>query len=326
MQIGILVYPQAANFAVTGLYSMLTYAGKNAVECGGKEFEVLLIATQKEKHIVFNDNVSIECHRTIYEDGRLNLVIVPGIESDIQESLLSLQHVTSWLIKKNKEKVVIAGSCTGSFLIAQTRLLENKRMVTHWKAASLLQKSIGSGEIDDRNLIVDHGELIISGGTGIFMNLAIYLIERFIGRKLAVKTANFFMVDINKYPQAAYSEVFSPRSHNNEKIKNAERAMENSNGESISITSMAEEACMSMRNFTRKFKDATGYSALEYMQRKKLRMACEALIFTPGTIDQIAYSLGYEDASSFRKVFKKYLGVTAMVYRDRYRQRVFGRY
>lgn len=322
MKIGILVYPECVNFATTGMYSILNHASSYLKQKKLPSFELCFISSESEQSISFPDGISIHCTRTIHDDWRPNIILVPGLGLQKRRNIPRLKYINSWLESCNEQGTIIAVSCTGIFLLAESKLLKDKKVTSHWKVSNLLKELYAFKDVDDKRIIIDHNSIIISGGTGIFMNLTIYILERFFGREVAVETADFFMIDINKYPQSSYSNIFMPRKHTDENISKAEEIISHNKSESVSVEMLAEEVCMSTRNFTRKFKQTTGYSPKDYIQRKKIRQACEDLVFTSKTVDEICFSLGYSDTASFRKLFKKYMGVTAMVYRERYCQQI----
>ena len=80
----------------------------------------------------------------------------------------------------------------------------------------------------------------------------------------------------------------------------------------------AAEAGMEERTFQRRFKAATGMTPVEYVQHIRVGKARELLEFTKRTVDQIAWSVGYEDAAAFRKLFHRITGLSPGEYRQRF--------
>jgi len=318
MEIGILVFPECVDFSVNGLYSIMNYG----LQLSSENSSIIFISAEKEKTIAFDNGISICCKKTIYETYNPDIIFVPGVGPKNKDHVDKLTHITNWIVTKHNAGATLAVSCSGIFLVAQGDILQEKKVVTHWKLSTNLKELYSIADIEDKRIIIDHGSIILSGGTGIFMNLAVYVLERFFGRKIAIQTANHFMIDINKYPQSAYADIFMPKSHGNEIIAKAETIISSSVNNAISVDKLANKLCMSPRNLNRKFKQYTGYAPLEYIQRKKLQLACEALIFTTNTVDNICFELGYSDTASFRKLFKKHIGISAKTYRERYCQRV----
>lgn len=313
MKIAIVVYPECASFAVTGMHAIFSYAQKL-----DKSFSVMLISATDERMVIINNTISINCSHTIDEVDLVDVVLLPGIESDIRNSLHTLQHLSDWLLKQHKENAHIASSCTASFILANHGLIKGSKATTHWKALPLFAELFPQYNLNDSRVIIDKGNIIISGGTGVFMNLCLYIIEKYISRKLAIECGHFFMIDIDKHPQTSYADVFMPAKHDDDEIIEAELFLKSKPSEIIAINELAQTCNMSERNFGRRFKKATNYTPSEYQQRLKIKTACNSLLHTQESIDEIAANTGYIDTAAFRKLFKKYMGITASAYRKKH--------
>jgi AraC-like DNA-binding protein len=82
-----------------------------------------------------------------------------------------------------------------------------------------------------------------------------------------------------------------------------------------SVTDMARRARLGQSQFHALFRATTGQSPKQYHLRRKFDRAVERLTGTSDPISEIAYSLGYENVSSFNRLFKRRFGVTPSEFR-----------
>jgi transcriptional regulator GlxA family with amidase domain len=133
-----------------------------------------------------------------------------------------------------------------------------------------------------------------------------------------VETSRFFLVDAGGREQRHYGS-FAPRlSHGDEAILKVQHWLLAKGARAVSIADMAREAGLEERTFLRRFKAATGVKPTEYAQCVRMEKARELLQFTKRPIDQVAWSVGYEDSTAFRRVFNRLVGLSPGDYRRRF--------
>jgi transcriptional regulator GlxA family with amidase domain len=133
-----------------------------------------------------------------------------------------------------------------------------------------------------------------------------------------VETSRFFLVDASGREQRHYGS-FAPRlTHGDEAILKVQHWLQAKGARAVGVTDMAREAGLEERTFLRRFKAATGIKPTEYAQCVRVEKARELLQFTRRTIDQIAWSVGYEDSTAFRRVFSRLVGLGPGDYRRRF--------
>jgi transcriptional regulator GlxA family with amidase domain len=126
------------------------------------------------------------------------------------------------------------------------------------------------------------------------------------------------LVDLDKITQLPFS-VFTPeKNHNNNEILNIQEWIEVNFAQNVNLEELAEKMGLSLGQFNRRFKSATGETGIKYLQQIRVEVAKKELIATKKTFDEIALSAGYENVSFFRRIFKSNTGITPAQYRNKF--------
>jgi hypothetical protein len=159
------------------------------------------------------DSVSRHPSITAAEVAAPDLVVVPGLDDDLAASFSENRRWVSWLTTWHAAGARIAGSCTGAFLVADAGLLDGRPATTHWMFADELRRRYPAVTVTVGQMIVDDGDVITSGGATAFLNLVLYLVERFAGHDRANLAAKVLLVDGHRSSQLPYIAFGRERSH-----------------------------------------------------------------------------------------------------------------
>jgi transcriptional regulator GlxA family with amidase domain len=173
-------------------------------------------------------------------------------------------------------------------------------------------------------LITDENGIYTNGGAYSFLNLIIYLIEKYYGRQTAIFCAKVFQIEMDRSSQASFIIFKGQKLHGDEVVKQAQIYLEGSMHQKVSIEQLSAKFSIGRRNFDRRFIKATGNTPIEYLQRVKIESAKRALETTRKTINEVMYEVGYADVKAFREVFKKITGMSPMDYRSKYNKEALG--
>jgi transcriptional regulator GlxA family with amidase domain len=172
--------------------------------------------------------------------------------------------------------------------------------------------------LDVEKLVIDEGDVITAGGLLAWTDLGLRLVDLLLGPTLMLETARILLADPAGREQRFYSR-FSPRlRHGDAAILKAQHWLQKQEGRRVTVPAMAARAGLTERTFLRRFHRATGLRPTEYCQRLRVGKAREMLEFTGHTLEEIAWSVGYEDPGSFRQVFHKVMGLSPGEYRRRF--------
>lgn len=261
--------------------------------------------------------VTITPHCSIDDVNATDFILAPGFISPLNFIGNIPEKLTKWICRHHKKNVLIGSSCTGTFLLAETGLLDGKTATTNLKFSQYFQKLYPAVNLKPERILTEDGGFICSGAATSFMDLCIYLIEKFGFEDLAAICSKALLVE-PRQSQSPYFIFDYQKDHNDNTVKKAQCYMEEKFTKSISVEALASDLGISQRHFVRRFKSATGDSPLLYLQRIRIEAAKEKLEKTMTSIDEITQQVGYEDANSFRKLFKKNTGLSPREYRNRF--------
>jgi transcriptional regulator GlxA family with amidase domain len=138
------------------------------------------------------------------------------------------------------------------------------------------------------------------------------------GPSIAADTARFLVIEHSDSASQCGSNFAPILGHGDAAILKVQHGLQASGAVDVSLAAMAREAGLEERTFLRRFRTATGLKPTEYCQHLRVGKARQMLEFTNGTIDHIAWTVGYQDPSAFRATFKKITGLTPSDYRSRF--------
>lgn len=280
-------------------------------------FKVELIGINRESS--FNNGVfTIHAHKTIHDRFKTDLIIIPAPHGDLQKAIELNYELIAWIKKQYENGTEVASLCVGAFLLAATGLLNNKKCATHWIVADVFRQMFPDVNLISETIITDEKGIYSSGGAYSYLNLILYLIEKYAGREMAVYCAKVFQIDIGRVSQSPFTIFRSQKDHEDENIIKAQEFIEANFTNRITVEELASLTYLGRRNFERRFKKATSNTVAEYIQRVKVEAAKKSLESTRENIYAIMFSVGYSDIKAFRTTFKKFTGVSPLEYRQRY--------
>jgi len=319
-KVSILVLEGCTPMAPVGIMEILNKAGvihQQLVKSRMPFFETELVGI-KSKKVKSSERFSLNCHTTLDKVSKTDILIIPALEFDIEKKLEQNKMAIPHLLRLQKKGTELGGMCTGAFMLAATGLLKNKSATTHWYVASAFRTMFPDVTLEDHKIIVDEGGLYSSGGATSSLHLGLYLTEKYCGKEASNIATRMLLMDNERATQTRFSMFIPQTQHKDEAIFEAQKAIEQDQDEKLSVEALAGRVNLSKRSFIRRFKSATGNTPMEYMQRMNVEKAKRQLESSKNSIEQIIYSLGYNDIHSFRKIFIRYTDLTPKEYRGRY--------
>jgi transcriptional regulator GlxA family with amidase domain len=254
----------------------------------------------------------------IKEIKRTDLLIIPSVSYEYDHVIQKNAALIAWIREQYKSGAEIASICTGAFLLAATGLLEGKTCSTHWNAAGDFKRLFPNVQLHADKLLTVEPGIYTNGGAYSFLNLMLFLVEKYFDRQTAVFCSKIFQIDIERTSQSPFSIFQAQKNHGDELIGKAQAYIEENLGEKISFEALASKLAISRRNFDRRFIKATGNTPVEYLQRVKVEVAKSTLEKGRKSIFEVMNEVGYSDDKAFREVFKKITGLSPLDYKSRY--------
>jgi len=304
--------------SIVGSYKIFTRANEYWKKSGRKELFKIELAGVSKKVDFYNGLFAVKPHTHISNISKTNLIIIPSLNHNYQKAVKGNQPMIEWIREQYKSGAEIATICTGAFLLASAGLLDGKICSTHWSAADTFRSMFPNVDLQADKLITDENGIYTNGGAYSFLNLLIYLVEKYYDRQTAIFCSKVFQIEIDRQSQSTFAIFTGQKTHGDEVVKNAQVYIEGHLDEKISMEHLSSKFAVGRRNFDRRFIKATGNTPLEYAQRVKIESAKKAFENTRKNINEVMYDVGYADVKAFREVFRKITGMSPLEYRNKY--------
>lgn len=272
-----------------------------------------------EKEIKLNGGLyDININRTVGDIQDTDVIIIPLLCGDFPKAILKNKMYQDWIISQYHNKAEIVCLCVGSFFLASTGLLDERKCAVHWAAKNEFENMFPSVKTISDAIITDEDGIYTCGGGYSYLNLLLYIIEKHLGREMSVLASKMFEIDIERKTQNPFVIFMGQKRHGDEVVLRAQEFIETHPTETYTVDSICDKLSMGRRTFERRFKKGTGNSITEYIQRVKVEFAKKHLEQAKKSVSEIVYETGYNDIDAFRKVFKKYTHLSPVDYRKKY--------
>ncbi|MFT3912072.1 MAG: helix-turn-helix domain-containing protein [Ferruginibacter sp.] len=302
---------------IVGAYEIFNTANKYRKESGKKELFAIELAGVSKKTDVYDGLLTIKPHTNLSAVGKTDLILIPSLVNN-QKAVKENESLVEWIGIKYKEGAEIASMCSGAFILAASGLLDGKNCSTHWVHADNFRNRFPKVNLQSEQLITDENGLYTNGGAYSFLNLVIYLVEKYYDRQTAIYCSKIFQVEMDRNSQSAFAIFTGQKLHGDEMVQKAQAYIESKLHEKISVEHLSSRFAVGRRNFDRRFIKATGNTPVEYSQRVKIESAKKSLETSRKTINEVMYDVGYSDVKAFREVFRRITGMSPLEYRGKY--------
>jgi transcriptional regulator GlxA family with amidase domain len=321
--ISILILKGAILGSLEGTRQLFTQVNEFSKARGeAPKFKVQLVGLSKETHLT-GGLYTVNTDTTIEALEKTDLIIVPAVDGDIKEAIERNSGFLPWIVNQYQQGAEVASLCLGAFIVASTGLLKGRKCATHWMAENAFRSMFPDIELVTERIITDEQGFYSSGGAFSYLNLILYLIEKFSGREMSILAAKVFAIQIERENQLSFTIFQGQKEHEDEPIRKAQEFIEKNYQEKISVDQLTSMVALSRRNFERRFKKATANTVSEYIQRVKVEAAKKDLENSRKNINEVMYDVGYTDTKAFRTTFKKITGLPPVEYRNKYNKEAF---
>lgn len=307
---------------IDGTYQILSEANSFQIAMGRPPlFTVQLVGLSKQSTLR-NGLFTIKPDVLMKEVEKTDLIIIPALFGEHEQIMALNQKFIPWIIQQRENGAEIASFCVGAFFLAATGLLSGKQCATHWRMANEFRAAFPDVLLVDDKIMTEEDGLYTSGGAYSYLNLLLYLVEKYAGRDTAILIAKAFMIDIDKNSQSPFIIFQGQKTHNDESIKKAQEFIETNFQEKITVDQLADMLAIGRRNLERRFKKATSNTVSEYIQRVKIEAAKKSFESDRKNISEVMYDVGYSDIKAFRTIFRKITGLSPIDYRNKYTKKI----
>ncbi|MFC3226194.1 GlxA family transcriptional regulator [Marinibaculum pumilum] len=251
-----------------------------------------------------------------------DLVVVTDLALHPDPAGLPSWHAEcDWLRAQYAAGAILASVCTGAVLIAESGLLDGTEATSHWSAGEMFRSRYPAVRFRPERILCQGGpghRIVTSGGPGSWEDLAMHLVARFCGPEEAVRLAKVFVLGDRSAGQLPFTAMGRAGNHGDAAIGACQEWLADHYAETRPVARMAARSGLAERSFKRRFKAATGYTPVDYVQALRIEEAKHLLEVGAMSIDDVAQAVGYEDPSFFRRLFKRRTGVTPARYRRQF--------
>ena len=280
-------------------------------------FTIELVGLEKDNS-QRNGLFSIRPDKLLSEVPKTDLIIIPAMHGDQCEAMELNKAFIPWIKEQYNHDADLSAFCIGAFFLAGTGLMKGKQCATHWKFANEFRHMFPDVNLVDDKIMTEEDGIYTSGGAYSWLNLTVYLIEKYAGREVAILTSKAYMIDIDRTSQSPFIMFEGQKTHEDEPIKKAQEYIERNFEEKITVNQLAAMFALGRRNLERRFKKATSNTVIEYIQRVKIEVAKKGLETSRKSVNELMYDVGYNDTKAFRTVFKRVTGLSPIEYRNKY--------
>ncbi|MCG2613799.1 helix-turn-helix domain-containing protein [Terrimonas sp. NA20] len=316
--VSILVPKGAIMGSIEGPHKLFTEVNELAASMGRPPlFNVQLVGISRQTPLN-NGLYTVTTEWTIDNVMKTDLVIIPAVHGDLQLAVKDNEAFLPWIVDQYQQGAEIASLCLGAFLLASTGLLKGRNCATHWLAANDFRKMFPDVNLVADKILTDEYGIYSSGGAYSYLNLILYLVEKYAGREMAIFVSKVFQIDIERDSQSPFTIFRGQKEHEDDSIKQAQEFIEKNFQERITVDQLAGMLALGRRNLERRFKKATSNTVVEYIQRVKIEAAKLSLEKSRHNVTEVMYNVGYTDPKAFRVTFKRITGLSPVQYRNKY--------
>jgi AraC family transcriptional activator FtrA len=244
-------------------------------------------------------------------------VIVPGVP-DVHAD--PDPEVTAALRMAHGRGARVVSICSGAFALAAAGLLDGRRAATHWRYADLLRRRHPRVEVDPNVLYVDDGDVLTGAGSAAGLDLCVHLVRRDFGASVANAVARRLVIQPHRDGgQAQFIEAPVAAHLDDDRIAHSmEWALEHL-AEPLTVARLARQARMSQRTYLRHFARSSGISPVRWLVAQRIQASLPLLETTDASIEQIARTVGFDTAVTYRHHFGRVMCTSPSAYRRAFR-------
>lgn len=305
--------------ALTGALDLFSFTGVSWQRFAGEpvqpRFDVQ-IASLHGQDIRCSNRLFLKTHCDLQKVEACDLLLIPTIGDSVDKVINNNKQVLPHIIRIHKSGADVASNCSGAFFLAEAGLLDNRNATTHWGYAEKFRQAYPNVNLTETALVTQSDNIFCAAGGSAFYDLGLLLIERFCGRDIASQSAKTQVIDSRRSSQSAYANVKLHKRHRDPLIREIQDYIEANYNQFLSIEKLCALFNLVPRTLNRRFQQSTTMRPIAYIQTVRIEQAKRLLEESQIQIKSLANLVGYEDTSSFNRLFKRQTGLSPKEYKD----------
>ena len=319
----IVAVPETAGSALYGMVDVLSVTGNvwqtlTRTEPMPPPFRVSVVSPRRERFCCGN-GIPVDPAATIENVGHADIVILPELWLGPDEHVSGrYPALIEWIRARHADGACIYSACSGALMLAETGLLNGCDATSHWGYQDLFRRRYPQVRFrPEPNLCFadPRGRIVTAGGTTSWHDLALHIISRHVSPGEALRIAKVYLLKWHGEGQLPYTPLVRQQPHGDAAVRACEAWLREHFREPGAVARVVAHARLPERTVKRRFKNATGLPLIDYLQNLRIEEAKRLLETTDRAVDEICYDIGYEDASFFRRLFRRRTGVAPAQYR-----------
>jgi len=329
MRIAFVITPRMLATSLTNAYELFfaasqvakTYS-KSSNDSQIPNIELVKVA-QDGSRITLPSGLSL-ARDTGLERVSYDMVYLPALWRNPRPVIKQNIEIVDWVRWQYEHGAIINATGTGVCFIAEAGLLNDKPATTHWFYLEKFAKDYPQIQVKRQHFITNAGRIYCAASINALTDLTLHHVHRFINKDVSERLSHHFSHEVRQpFDRLSFTQEENTN-HPDELVLQAQLWLQNNLSKTtISICELSKFFGMSHRNFTRRFKQATNITPIQYLQKQRVNAAQELLQSSNLSIKEIAYRTGYLDVSYFSKLFKQQISISPNEYRRTVRAKLF---
>lgn len=273
-----------------------------------------------------SNRLIMQAHCDIAKVLDCDLLLIPTIGDSIDKVLSQNSKLIAHIKRLANTKADIASNCSGAFFLAKAGLLDGKVATTHWGYASKFKADYPLVDLQENQFVTQSkiasksqsGNIFCAAGGSAFYDLGLLLIERYCGREISTQVAKTQIIDSKRGNQNSYTNVSLHRPHSDPLVKQVQEFIEENFRQPMQVSHLATMVNVTPRTLNRRFQACVAMRPIEYIQAVRIEQAKRLLELGDVTIKSLAEQVGYDDISSFTRLFKRATELTPKEYQEKF--------
>jgi transcriptional regulator GlxA family with amidase domain len=265
------------------------------------------------------NNIPVNPDCAVADDIQAPIVILPELWLGPDETLNDrYPELIEWLQRRHQQGSYLYSACSGAILLAETGLLNDCPATSHWGYQDLFTQRFPKIRFDPApNLVYadPEGHIVTAGGTTSWHDLALHIIARHANPGEALRIAKVYLLKWHDEGELPYIALVRTLPHGDAVVRKTEEWLKTHFHQIDAIGRVVQTAGIPERTLKRRFKAATGSSLIKYLQNLRIEHGKALLETSDLPVEEISEQAGYADASFFRRLFRRLVGLTPTAYR-----------
>jgi transcriptional regulator GlxA family with amidase domain len=319
----IVAIPETAGSALYGMLDVLAATGsiwQTLLRSGDeRQYFRVRIVSPDGRLFTCGNGIPVNPDCAVTDDPTAPIVILPELWLGPDETLRGrYPELIDWLRRRRRQDAHLYSACSGAILLAETGLLDGCPATSHWGYQDLFNRRFPEVRFDPApNLVYadPQGRIVTAGGTTSWHDLALHIIARHANPGEALRIAKVYLLKWHDEGELPYTALVRPLPHGDAVVRKTEEWLQTHFRQIDAVGRAVEHAGIPERTLKRRFKAATGVPLIEYLQNLRIEYGKELLETSELAVEEISEQVGYADASFFRRLFKRLVGLTPVAYR-----------